>query len=285
MNEVLELFIKNIESNTDQKSLIHANNIIAKIKKGQKLEIIVDVISEYNKYAKINKIKGYSDTVIKQRVDALNAYYDVFEQYETEFDSRSKWRSTILEEFMFYLFRDLVYEYKSKYENDNSDILQLGSQKAYTNFFIKAKNLRNFIHSPQFSINDKDQDFSIFRPLKIKIEDKIVETHIPAISIENKTYVDKTMLDGAIATAEKIKSGNPYSLFLVVSETWDVASRVDPAYSRIDQIYILRKSKRRGAKKEIYLDIVLDLFNKVKDHLDRDWSNIEHKIKQFGKVI
>ena len=286
MDIELENFKQIIENDPNQSSLVHATNIIAKIDNGKKLKVVNKVVVEYAKYRSVNhSLIGYSDSIIEQRVEALNNYYDAFKLYELEFDARSKWRSTILEEFMFYLFRDIVYEYKSKYEVNGKDVLELGSRKAYTNFFIKAKHLKDFILSPQFSINEKDQDFSIFRSLKIQIEDEVVKTHIPAISIENKTYMDKTMLDGAIATAEKIKSGNPYSLFLVVSEAWDVASKVDPAYSRIDQIYVLRKAKRRDKGKRIYPDIVLDLFHTVKGHLDRDWSNVDEKIRNSGKVI
>jgi len=43
------------------------------------------------------------------------------------------------------------------------------------------------------------------------------------------------MLDGSIVTAEKIKNDNPYCLFLVVTECYDVSLDVDPAYSRINR--------------------------------------------------
>lgn len=291
MNIELENFKQGIERDLNQSNLVHANNIIKKIDKGDKLDDISIIVVEYEKYRSINQsLRGYSDNIIKKRVEALNNYFNAFNPYKKSFSAQSKWRSTILEEFMFYLFRDLIVDYNSKHDPEGKGILKAGTSiKAYANAFIQAKNLNEFIRSPQFSINEKDQDFSIYRSLKIKIEDiKVVETNIPVISIENKTFVDKTMLEGSIATAEKIKSGNPYSLFLVVTETWDVALKVDPAYSRIDQTYVLRKTKRNKGKgmenNAIYSDVVLDLFRTVKDHLDIDWSN-PSSFTDSGKVI
>ncbi|MFQ6055585.1 MAG: Bpu10I family restriction endonuclease, partial [Methanosarcinales archaeon] len=40
--------------------------------------------------------------------------------------------------------------------------------------------------------------------------------HIPIVSIECKTYRDKTMFEGSVSTAEKIKKGNLYCIFLIV---------------------------------------------------------------------
>ena len=85
---------------------------------------------------------------------------------------------------------------------------------------------------------------------------------------------------------EKIKNGNPYCLFLVVTEWYDVSYEVDPAYSRIDQIYVLRKEKRRSNKKKPNdFVVVKDLFGFVKYHLERNWSSIEQKLTEEGKIL
>ena len=98
---------------------------------------------------------------------------------------------------------------------------------------------------PNVEINVKDQDFAIYRKVELSIDGKGKEIKVPIVAVENKTYLDKTMLEGVIATAEKLKSWNPYTRFVVVSENYDVDLKVDPVYSRIDQIYVLRKSKRK----------------------------------------
>lgn len=100
-----------------------------------------------------------------------------------------------------------------------------------------------------------------------------------------KTFIDKTMLDGIIATAEKVKSGNPYSMFVSVTETYDVAFGVDPAYSRIDQIYVLRKTTRKAAWANINADVVLRMFHEIQAHLERPWSDVRTRLNQEGVII
>jgi len=189
---------------------------------------------------------------------------------------------------MYYIFRDFFTEKKDEIEAGRNDVLKLGSIKAYTNLYFKAKNVSEFINTPQIGINEKDQDFSIYRSLRMKVEGKIFDTNIPIISLENKTYLDKTMLEGSVATAEKIKSGNPYSFFGIVTETYDVSFEVDPAYSRIDQIYVLRKSKRRDAERNeepIHSEVFIRLFNDSKYHFEKSWSDIEVKMINEGIII
>ena len=106
--------------------------------------------------------------------------------------------------------------------------------------------------------------------------------------MEAKTYIDKTMLDSIIATAEKLKSGNPYTWFTAVAETYDVDMSVDPAYSRIDQIYILRKLKGRinkGKWNDIDDKVVIKLFKEAKWHMERPWSDIATRLENDGIII
>jgi hypothetical protein len=144
------------------------------------------------------------------------------------------------------------------------------------------------VNSPQLGINDKDQDFAIYRPINITIGDSnSINTNLPIVAIDNKTYIDKTMLEGSIATAEKVKSGNPYSLFFIVTENYDVDLKVDPIYSKIDQIYVLRKSKRaiNQTNQPIYPDVFVDLVSEVRIHLTRNWSDVSAKLSNTGKII
>jgi hypothetical protein len=95
------------------------------------------------------------------------------------------------------------------------------------------------------------------------------------------------MLEGSIATAEKVKSGNPYSLFFIVTENYDVDLKVDPIYSKIDQIYVLRKSKRAKNQpmQPIYSDVLVDLVSEVRIHLTRNWSDVSAKLSNTGKIL
>ncbi len=200
------------------------------------------------------------------------------------FTSQSKFRSTILEEFMFILFKDYITHLKETY-NDARNVIFGGPAKAYTNLYFTAKSIKDFISMPNVEINVKDQDFAICRKVDISIDDTPKEIKVPIVAIENKTYLDKTMLEGVIATAEKLKSGNPYTRFVVVTENYDVDLKVDPIYSRIDQIYVLRKSKRKGELQDIDSNVVYRLFTETKKHIERPWSNIEEKMREEGVIL
>jgi len=148
------------------------------------------------------------------------------------------------------------------------------------------KNLNDFLKTPSMRVNEKDQDFAIYRDILIKADDEEKVINVPVVSIECKTYIDKTMLEGSIATAEKIKNGNPHCLFIVVTEWYDVSYDVDPAYSRIDQIYVLRKQRRKSSNvNPINFDVVQDLFHFVERHLERNWSDVREKVNKEGKVL
>lgn len=270
--------------------LSHASNICTKSakkvqsKEKNALENIVPVYKEYLKCQK--RLQGYSDDIIRKRVKLLNEYYQNYTQLQLDniFSSQGKFRSTILEEFMYILFRDYVMELKNKYQ-DAQDLIQGGAAKAYTNLYFTASGIENFVRNPNVEINVKDQDFAIYRKVKLSIDGKIKEIRVPIVAVENKTYLDKTMLEGVISTAEKLKSGNPYTRFVVVSENYDVDLKVDPIYSRIDQIYVLRKSKRKESFSPIDADVVLRFFRETKQHIERPWSNIEKKMRGEGVIM
>lgn len=282
-------YIKNIDLSVYK----HGSNIIAKHNNWDKLTQIQKkafplLVEKYYIFLSENeKLKGHSDTVIQKRTKLLNDYYDFINvnNYDNVFTSQGKFRPTILEEFMYILFRDLVVETKIKINKGQND-LKIGSATAYTNLFFSGANFESFIDSPSIGINQKDQDFAIYRPIEIIIgASNTIKTNLPIVAIENKTYIDKTMLEGSIATADKIKSGNPYSLYFIVTENYDVDLKIDPAYSKINQIYVLRKSKRKGILQPVFSDVLIDLVNYVKDHLTRNWSDVAKKMADSGKII
>lgn len=273
--------------------LVHAKNMIVKYEstKGDDLKKkshLVKIMKEYDKYLKNNlTITGFSDSEITARVNCLNEYYDFLynNNYDLLYSAQGKFRPTILEEFMSILFRPLVCSYKKEHTGWDK-LICFGSTKAYTNLFFLGENFIKFIECPDIGINVKDQDFAISRRINLRIDGmKEQEIFLPVIAIENKTFLDKTMLEGAIATAEKVKSGNPYCMFFIVTETYDVAMDVDPKYSRIDQIYVLRKTTRRGKRNKINADVVIDLVKQVSEHFQRPWSDIEAKLQSSGKLL
>ena len=287
MDDIYNWSIKNID-----KIHVHGSNILTKIKntkfsKNDKEDELNFILSQYKEWFEKNEqLIGYTNEIIEKRVKWLNDYKAVIKNID--YTAQSKFHSSVLEEFLYYLFRDLLKDIMNSGNVDNKKIqkISIGGIRAYSNLYFAPKDILNFMQTSNMKINVKDQDFSIYRKVILRADDEQKTINVPIVSIECKTYIDKTMLEGSIATADKIKNGNPYCLFLVVTETYDVSYEVDPAYSRIDQIYVFRKAKRRSNdNNSIDYLVVQDLFDFVKTHLLRDWSNIEKKLKQEGKIL
>lgn len=273
---------------------IHGDNIETKLKsaKGVNLRYLKEIEAKYQIWrTEIDALKGKrAKADVKKLVDSLNKYKNFIEQpqYRKEkgntdgFTSQSKLHSTVLEEFMYHLLIEIP-ELRGKN-------LEFGATHAYSNLYFSPASLASFETNTGMSINTKDQDFAISKKVALTtfssahLSQEEYEIHVPIVSIECKTYLDKTMYEGSVATAEKIKRGNPYSLFLIVTETYEVAANVDPAYSEINQIYVLRKQSQRDVKQAIQADIVEDLYQTVELHLKSSWRDVDKKIKS-GKLI
>ena len=205
--------------------LCHASNILKKHDVGQKIDQLMQIADKYVTYLEKNlKLVGFSDAIITKRVHLLNDYYNFIHNNNLDnlYSSQGKFRPTILEEFLYLLFKDFVEQYQTKL--NAQDQLESGSVKAYSNLYFKAKSFDEFVTNPDMAVNEKDQDFAIYRKFVLTVNGtKTVNLQVPAVAIEAKTFIDKTMLDGIIATAEKVKSGNPYAMFISVTETYDVA--------------------------------------------------------------
>lgn len=270
--------------------LSHASNIIKKrsgnLNKKEEDALNV-IIPEYAKYLrKMFSITGCGKKSVEKKVKLVNEYYNFMHEngYDQTFSAQGKFRPTILEEFLFLLFREYVTKVKDEF--DKNDVIGSGAVSAYSNIYFTANTFVDFINAPGIGVNVKDQDYAIFRTFDIAINDaEPMKIRIPAIAIEAKTYIDKTMLDSIIATAEKIKSGNPHARFIAVAERYDVSYDVDPAYSRIDQIYVLRKSMRKNGWQDIDPDVVWRLFSESIAHLSRPWADIQNRIENEGIVL
>lgn len=283
-----------IDDICNDKKLVHASNIQAKLTKKKLGQLtpkqniaISDIEAHYLVY--INKqltLRGISDKILSQRVDLLNEYYDFLDHnYSNTFSSQGKFRSSILEEFLYLVFKDEIAKLKKDIKDDKNTLL-LGNAKAYTNIYFSPANIKCFINDLSIGVNTKDQDFAIFREAQVVVDGKSYIVNIPIVAIEAKTYLDKTMLEGSIATAEKIKMGNPYTKFYVATESYDVSFDVDPSYSRIDQIFVLRKSKRKDREHHnIYFDVVKSMVDEIRKHLNDDWGDTEAKLNKQGIII
>lgn len=142
----------------------------------------------------------------------------------------------------------------------------------------------------------KDIDFSIGVSVKTSMVcngSPVSENHIwdiPAIAIECKTYLDKTMLQDVSTAAEQLKNKNPDAKYIVVTEWLKLTESINLKKYKIDQIYVLRKQKNTDRedryldgyiKNPIYIDVVAHCFFEVRNFLTENWdTSILHGLEK-----
>ena len=270
--------------NLQQKETAEAKYADAKSRK-----FLREIRQQYDIWKKSNEaLKGPTKTatskdaeILQQRVDLFTEYKDFIDQqkYAERFDSRSNLHSSVLEEFIYYLFRDLVGEF--------ADRALIGKAHTFKDIFFMPPNYDAMLESPHARIERKDHDFAIGVSVSAVLTNAGQETgevhhfQIPAVAIECKTDLDKTMLEGSSTAAEQLKFRNPNALYLVVSEWLKLTGNVNLRKFKVDQIYVLRKQKNTDReyrflpeyeKNPVYLDVIEHLFNTVRAHLTSNWE-------------
>jgi len=220
---------------------------------------------------------------LETRVKLLNEYKDFIDQqhYAEKFDSRSNLHSSVMEEFMYYLFKDMV--------SQLSGHALLGKSHTFKDLFFKADSYDDMLKNPRILIEKKDHDFAIGMKLSAQFRcegqpessSQTDNWDLPAVAIECKTYLDKTMLQDASTAAEQLKHRNPNALYIVVAEWLKLTESVNLRKFKIDQIYVLRKQKNTDReyryedgyeKNPIYTDAVKHLYETVRTFLTSSWE-------------
>lgn len=312
-------------------------------------EYLAEIRVEYDKWNAANsELKGPfakpslnlqdDQSIILRRTQLFENYKRFIDhkKYAEKFDSRSNLHSSALEEFIYYLFRDLV-------ESFGTDAL-IGKSHTFKDLFFVPPRYSDMLKRPGGLIETKDHDFVIGAtvwatltssspnnssnmqsPLSLTVDDRSeseklyvvnsqpessVETDedevhelesglaiqtpiaadennelhrfdIPAVAIECKTYLDKTMLESSARSAEELKARNPNGIYIVVMERIKLTERVNLRKYKLDQIYVLRKQKNKDREfrhldtyeyKPIDPEVVWHLFNFVREFLTRDWE-------------
>jgi hypothetical protein len=274
---------------------VHGNNIAQKEQDTKKYDdktsnkYLKEIRIRYDKWKSDNEnligpekvIKKTDASVISKRVALLNDYKEFIEQqkYAEKFDSRSNLQSTVLEEFMCYLFKDLV--------SSISKNALIGKSHSFKDIFFRASSFEEMTKIPCSFIEQKDHDFAIGTTINAKFQCKgesVVENKnwdIPAIAIECKTYLDKTMLQDVSTAAEQLKGKNQNAMYIVIAEWLKLSEAVNLKKYKIDQIYILRKQKNTDRefrfaasykKNPIYNDVIEHCFETVRSFLTKNWE-------------
>jgi hypothetical protein len=245
--------------------------------------------------------------IVRQRVVLLSQYKDFLDQqhYAEQFDSRSNLHSSVLEEFLYYLFKDLV--------GDFGETALLGKSHTFKDMFFVPPNYKSLVERPYATLETKDHDFVIGTSVTARLQASVPvdppedaadpaevadehqdpylprvvgaeEVHrfdLPAVAIECKTYLDKTMLEGASRAAEELKARVPTAICVVVMEWLKLTEAVNLRKYKVDQIYVLRRQRNTDRefryaedydKSPIDADVVWHLFSMVRSHLAADWQ-------------
>lgn len=274
---------------------VHGDNLTQKENHKEKYtdkeskQFLLEIRAEYEKWKKANEdLKGpfsipdkKDKEIIQKRVALFSDYKEFIDQqkYAEKFDSRSNLHSSVLEEFIYYIFRDLVFEFS------NSAVL--GKAHTFKDIFFNSSSYKEMVSKPNAKIEKKDHDFIIGVNIVTKMNcdgSEDIEEHnwqIPAVAIECKTYLDKTMLEGSSTAAEQLKQRNPNAIYIVVAEWLKLTEQVNLKKFKVDQIYILRKQKNTDReyryadtykKNPVFDDVVEHLFDTVRQHLTSDWE-------------
>jgi len=219
--------------------------------------------------------------IISKRVSLYTEYKDFIDRQDIAecFDSRSNLHSSVLEEFVYYLFRDLVGEFPGR--------PLIGKAHTFKDLFFFPSGYEEMLCAPNVRVEQKDHDFVIgasvlshFKCDGADAEEEFV-FELPAVAIECKTYLDKTMLEGSSVAAEQLKHRNPNALYILVAEWLKLGAGVNLRKYKVDQIYVLRRQKntdREYRYKEDYVknptdpNVVFHLFEMVREHLTKPWG-------------
>ncbi len=306
----------------DERSpLVHGSNLIqkethrAKYRDGVSRAYLAEIRAKYDQWhsdnvALVGPLATPSENdsdVIKNRVRLLSDYKDFVDQqhYAEKFDSRSNLHSSVIEEFLYYLFKDLVAGFGAN--------ALLGKSHSFKDIFFVPPRYADMLKRPFARIERKDHDFVIGVTIQASFQAAVplaqdntpgehswllkedpesygtvtisgdTETHlfdIPVVAIECKTYLDKTMLEGSSRAAEELKARSPNSLYIVVMEWIELTSDVNLKKYKVDQIYVLRQQKNTDREFRYSDDYVKNplnpvavqhLFDTVRSHLTADW--------------
>lgn len=279
---------------------VHGDNIAQKKAHKTKytskdaVECLGEIEKRYLQWKKANvELKGTDENTVTRRTALLNDYKNFVDQqrYAELFDSRSNLHSSVLEEFLIYLFQEGI--------PNQGKVSMVGKGETFKSFFLAPKNFADLLDKPTILMETKDHDFVIGAELRAAFANKDKKTiaeygmQIPAIAIECKTYLDKTMLEGASISGEELKRINPSARYIIVAEWLKLTEAINLRKYKIDQIYVLRRQKNTDRefrfdktyqKNPIHADLVWSLYREVIDYLSLDRWDIDAALAR-GKLL
>ena len=274
--------------------LPHGSLLAKKLAKNKIDNFLQEMSERYEFWSKESTIlNSENENELIEKVKILNEYKNFVDKLTNEykyFKMQEKMSSSIMEEFLFYLLKDIP----SIRSSVNEGLIYMGSANAYTDLSFAPKNIKDFLMYPNVYINFKNQDFTISKLIKCTFEcngnQECREIIVPTVAIECKTFIPSTMLGQSIYEAELLKKGNPYSLYIMVAEQNALKDDENLKNIKIDEIFILRKQKRNSLKNKVSdknpidCNVIRELYEFVKDYLNKEWFDNERATER-GRLI
>lgn len=231
-----------------------------------------------NKYLpmrrKVRKLDFENDSeAFEKCADILNAYWDEIKAFEVTVGKtdNSKLHTTFLEEFSCY-FLEKIPAFKG------FDVFKNGVFAG-----LKMNN------DQTVGLITKDVDFCIGKEIKAKFGKQTFNLKLPVISVEMKTYTDKTMFGEITNTARKLKGANPQSkvilLMWVNSLTTDSVIEAG-CESFLDEIVVMSDKKRpsSGPTPIVFTEVGLKDYWNVMDAAFKE-AFVSYNMPTMGRLM
>lgn len=256
-------------------------------KKAKDNDTLSQVFKAYKKFSSIASANKIIDAEsVKLLVNAFNEYRKVaiyiFEDGKNV--PQSNLRSTLMEEFLGWLFKDIF----SILGHEVPGNFSIGkSNSGYLKLTFAPHSFKKMFSDPNPCISVKNQDFALGASYELKISPNVKDGKefsskiiLPVVAIECKTYLAKNHLDMCASTASDIRRAMPYCMYIIVCEFIKLVKTASPELTDISEIYVMcratngdRKIRRENGlpPHDISSDTVIDLFNRVTGHLRAVW--------------
>lgn len=162
----------------------------------------------------------------------------------------------------------------------------IGKATTLKDMFFAPPSYADMITHAHPRFEGKDHDFVIGATITLDIRCKgeptgeTKELQLPAVAIECKTYLDKTMLESSSTAAEQIRARTPNAIYIIVSEWLKLTEDINLKKYKVEQVYVLRRQKNTDreyrysdeyVKNPISVETVAHLYELVRNHLTNPW--------------
>lgn len=277
-------------------SYSHGANILKKAadqlsKGGGKHEALIRTVAQrYVDWRRAATVPPSKDELANDWRGFVKRQTQIFEPYRASldtkevdqaFDSRGALQPSALEEFCTYLFQPLV-------QSLGGDV-ELGKREVFHGLYFSSPDFASFSVLPEPRYQGASVDFvickrlgSMFSSRKHKHE---YEIFVPVVAVECKTYLDRPRWFASEILADNLKRGFPYVRQYVIAETLKLdTTKVNIAGSRVDHVYVLRRTENVDRKKRradetdlppIHGEAVFGFFDSVRRHLTTPWEPLQ----------